>query len=430
MSYSNVVATYSQVVSDPSVTATIASAATAPYGEARRGQTPQAATCLGRYTKSVDIGVYQDKRSTRYRLHKFVKRLLPNERVATCMSRCGSGGVEIVQSSSGVASYRGVHVCGSVWACPVCSAKIANTRRAELNQLLIWGREAGYMPVMLTLTMRHSWGDALADSLDALKAAKKCLHQSRAWRGFKIHLVGHVTVTEVTYGASGWHPHYHILMLLSCVDEGQAISLVEGMRDTWTHVLAKAGYDCNEYGFQVQGAAGAGNYITKWGPAEEMTLTSAKEARSDGKNGGKGCSPWQMLAYFANGDFSYGALFRTYAMTFHGRRQLVWSRGLKKSVGLLDVDDEDIAEIDDIPLSVLVTVIEKGLWGRIIHLDLRATILEIFEDDGSDALHIYLDGLRRKYGMLSADDYYLRWPGIASPSTYPQQHVSHNMDGN
>ena len=39
----------------------------------------------------------------------------------------------MIRSNSGIAHYAGLTTCGSIWACPVCSAKIRNTRALEIS---------------------------------------------------------------------------------------------------------------------------------------------------------------------------------------------------------------------------------------------------------------------------------------------------------
>lgn len=390
----NIDNTYSQVTSDPLVS----SGSAAPDGVARRGQPPQASASLGNTTKSVDIG-YAERRSERFRLHNHVRRLLPNDRVSHCMCACGSGGVEVLQAPSAIASYSGLQVCGSVWTCPICSTKIAEERRRELNHALQWGRDSGYQPVLLTLTMRHSIGHTLSDSLNSLKTAKKRFHQSRAWLGVKASLEGHITATEVTHGVNGWHPHFHMLIFLNTTNEEEALSLVKGARKAWQTALNSVGYGFNDHAYHVQGASSAGNYVSKWGPAEEMTLSKAKEA----KKSGKGRTPWQLLAYSAIGHKPSGALFSEYAKVFKGYRQLVWSPGLKERIGIEDVQDREVAATTESALEAgpfeHVTTIEKSLWRKIVEHGLRAQVLEVLEQEGPGALNEYLDRLRRQFHM-------------------------------
>ena len=61
--------------------------------------------------------------------------------------------------------------------------------------------------------------------------------------------------------------------------------------------------------------------------------------------GRAGRSPFQLLADYADqNDARAGALFAEFAGVFKGRRQLVWSPGLKKLAGIDEVSDEQAAE--------------------------------------------------------------------------------------
>lgn len=233
------------------------------------------------------------------------------------------------------AAWGGVVTCRNVWACPVCSARIADERRAELNALLAWARAKGHAVHMLTLTHRHARREALADNLGRMKAALKTLRQSRTWRA--LPLVGNVTASEVTYGqANGWHVHFHIL-LISQGSADDAAAQIEAARPEWSRSLGKAGLTGNAHAFQLQAASQAGSYVAKFGAGEEIALGHAKQGRGGSR------SPWQLLADARDGDAHAGHLFVEYALSFAGRRQLFWSRGLK---ALADIDETVKAEAD------------------------------------------------------------------------------------
>jgi hypothetical protein len=68
-----------------------------------------------------------------------------------------------------VAHYQGLMTCGSVWSCPRCSAVIAHTRSAEIGAAVRECYRQGGRVYMLTLTMRHSSRDRLADLWDACR---------------------------------------------------------------------------------------------------------------------------------------------------------------------------------------------------------------------------------------------------------------------
>lgn len=238
------------------------------------------------------------------------------------------------------AYYEGLQTCASVWVCPCCGARISSRRRGEMNDLLSWARSQKYAVFMVTLTARHGFDDDLAALLDAIKLAKKRLHQHRAWRRLKPQIIGSVTATEVTYGSrNGWHPHYHMLLIVE-KSEGVADQLRE-LESVWLASLAGAGLSGNGAAFDLQNASGAKNYIAKWGAAEEITLNRHKKGRRAGR------TPGQLLSDSCDrDDVQAGRLWVRFTEVFKGRRQLVWSRGLKKLVGIDEVEDEEAAEVE------------------------------------------------------------------------------------
>lgn len=196
---------------------------------------------------------------------------------------------------------------------------------------------------MLTLTARHDRQMKLAPFLDALKDAKRRLRQRREWRAIKPVFVGSVTASEVTHGRNGWHPHFHEILVLDC-PPADALALVEGLRSAWLSCLQAFGLSGADAAFQVQSAQAAGAYVAKFGAAEELALQGSKR----GRNGSRG--PWQLLNDARDGDAQAAAIWAEYALAFRGRRQLVWSPGLKARFSVAEVpDDEAAAEVDPVP---------------------------------------------------------------------------------
>ena len=204
-----------------------------------------------------------------------------------------------------------------------------------MNELLSWARAYGYKVMMLTLTARHGRDDDLSDLLDRMKDAKKRWARHRSYRRIKIRMIGSVTATEVTGGgAHGWHPHFHVIVIM----DGDVD--MTPLRDAWLASLRGAGLDGMGSGWDIRSGDEAGRYMAKWGAAEEITLSRHKQGR-----GRTGRTPAQLLAASCDeGDKAAGHLWAEYAQVFHGRRQLVWSRGLKALAGVGEVDDHDAAQ--------------------------------------------------------------------------------------
>jgi hypothetical protein len=351
---------------------------------------------LGTNTKSV-ANDGSSRRDLRYKMQGCARKLLPTERVAKCMLRCGQGGVSVnVATDTGIAFFSGVAACGSVWLCPVCSAKISNGRRKELNTVLAWARELGYQPVLMTLTARHGVSDSLAGCLAAMKLAKKKLHQSREWKALDPNLIGHITATEVTHGANGWHVHYHVILLVVASSQDLAIEMCD-LQAVWLRCLNHKAVMLggNGFAYDVQGAGGAGDYVSKWGAGEEVTLTGSKKAN------GKGNTPFQLLSLAAaHADTEEGQsaaqLFIEYAKEFKGKRQLVWSRGLKKVLNIIEKSDEAIADEPDTEDYIEIARVERSSWRVVMYRGLQSELLKVAEEYGSFGVEMWLIALENQ----------------------------------
>ncbi|WP_173974484.1 protein rep [Magnetospirillum sp. LM-5] len=312
-------------------------------------------------------------------------RLLPAERVAGCGRRPNGSAVAIhVQDGRGVVV--GLQTCGSVWLCPCCGRVVSGQRRAELNRLLAWARRQGLQVVMMTRTVRHHRAMALDWLLWALRAATKRFYQSSDWRAIKGRIAGHVTATECPCGPNGFHPHTHTILLVRAESEAEAVALLGGLRTAWERALAKEGLDCNDHGFDVRGHAGTGDYIAKWGVAEELTFSQAK----DDSNPRQGRTPWQLLAIVAG--LRRDSLLSPqvarlrwleFARAIKGRRQLVWSRGLKDRAGITERSDEDIAtDPPELSPDTEIGRLSAPEWRTIVRRGLRVVLLERVEAEG------------------------------------------------
>ena len=321
---------------------------------------------------------------------------MPRERVRHCLwTIAHNSSVVSILKREDRARLHGVQTCGSVWHCPVCSAKISETRRKELNEALAWARAQAtaqaeviepefsrIVPVMMTLTASHKRGDDLRNQLDGMKRAKQKLRQSRSWRNLKDEIAGTITATELTHGSNGWHTHFHELLFVDVGTgtEGHAVAAVELLRAEWLRSLVKVGMTGGKAAFDVQGAEKAGQYIAKWGAAEELTLREHKK--------GKGRTPFQLLADAKDGDKQAGALFVEYALAFKGRRQLVWSNGFKKLIGIDEIEDEDAADEErDEEVDEMIAQFRAAQWSDMRRRKIdRSELLRAAETGGFDAV--------------------------------------------
>jgi len=81
----------------------------------------------------------KEHRLLKWALQAEARAMLPNERVAQCLRQINpmAAGVEGLHSPEHqVAHYKSLIVCGSVWMCPLCAAKISERRRDELERAI------------------------------------------------------------------------------------------------------------------------------------------------------------------------------------------------------------------------------------------------------------------------------------------------------
>jgi hypothetical protein len=216
-----------------------------------------------------------------------------------------------------------------------------------MNHVLSWAREQGHQVQMLTLTSRHTLADDLSVQLRKMKRALDKMRQRRDWRRLR-------SESLVTHGRNGWHVHFHMILVLR---SGAGDRLLE-LQPAWLRSLEAVGLSGKgRYAFHVQDAHQVGEYVTKWGAAEEMVLSNVKKGGNGGRN------PFQLLRDFTfDRDLQAGELFKHFAKVFKGTRQLVWSNGLKDLAGVDEIDDGEAAAGEDQTLDEMVALIDHAQW--------------------------------------------------------------------
>lgn len=312
-------------------------------------------------------------------------------------------GVKITEAQR--AFYVGLSTCGSVWACPVCTALIQEGRRSEIAKAIDWAYAEDFQPVMITLTFPHKLWQSLAELLECQANALRFLRMGSPWAKFKksIDYQGHIRSLELTYGTNGWHPHTHELFFVSSQVEADALRL--RITELWASACARAGLlDLSDreqvrafeaHAVDVKGWCRASDYLAKqddsrhWGVDRELAKSSTKEGRAKGQH------PFGLLALAAEGGKQAGAKYLEYIAAMKGKRQLVWSPGLKARVGIEDRSDEELADQLAEP-SVPVCLFDTFSWRRVLVNHQRAQLLATAERGGAAAVGVFLGALQSK----------------------------------
>lgn len=130
--------------------------------------------------------------------------------------------------------------------CPVCSLIARHADEERISGVVGAWQGRGGSVVMVTLTPgSHSQGDSLEVLLNRLDGAwKRVVGSRRPWRAFEERhgIGGLVRVLEVQRGRSGWHPHFHVLLLVGGKpSQASWESLVEDLRARWCAALTAGG---------------------------------------------------------------------------------------------------------------------------------------------------------------------------------------------
>lgn len=345
-----------------------------------------------------------DSRVQRFALQSVARRFLPKSRTDKCLRlRSGHSEIQVWKSKEhGTTSYSGLQTCGSVWACPVCSAKISERRRVELQGAMAAHKAAGGAVNMLTLTAPHQRSDPLAE---LLAKQAKALNKFWADRPVKavfqeMGVIGQVRALEVTHGRkspqnNGWHPHYHVLLFcgmgvdLPTFDQVQMMDWQLRLYRAWARCCVGAGLGAPTpaHGLKLDDGTKAAKYVSKWGLEDEMTKGHTKKALH-------GETPFDFLrSYLADSeDKQAGALFHEFATTFKGKRQLHWSKGLKDLYNVGDQSDDEVAASQD-DLARLLGIITLDQWRDVLAVDGRGVVLQLAASGGWDAVQCYLSSI-------------------------------------
>jgi len=284
----------------------------------------------------------------------------------------------VLDREHGRAHYGGLMVCGSVWSCPVCAAKITERRRRELLDAL--DREPGrWTLAMVTYTLQHSRADTLAEVRDALLDAYRRVIRGAPWKRFRDRwgVAGYVKALEVTYGEHGWHPHCHVLLVLDRdqLSESESAAMRGWLSDRFVRMVAKNERYASDYHAVdlVVGDQALASYTTKtsWGAVDELTKAPVKAGRDGGQ------SPWELLDRYGSGDKQAGALFKEYALTMKGSRQQTFSRGTRDLLGMgADLSDQVLAELEQ-EAGVVLATLTVDEWKTVCRRRARGLLLEV-----------------------------------------------------
>ncbi len=328
---------------------------------------------------------------------------------------------------AGRGRYGGVFHCGAGMVCPVCAPVVTEHRRSDLATMLGRHRGAGGGVSLVTLTVPHGPGQPLWKLLDQLNAAFRMVTDGKVATGGRKNAarlrkvpgfsgrrmlrvkqlsgwVGQVRALEVTHGKNGWHPHLHVLWFTERPLGPRCRELLrQAFYDFWEEACARVNLPrpSERHGVDVRGGDAAGEYVTKWGYAEELTVSHVKQGRQDGSR-----NPWAILrdAYLTG--VADEELWYEYAHAIKGRAALTTSKGLRARLGMSDEkSDAEILEEEARRGRVVARInaerdpqepMNPSDWEVVVMCRKGIELLEFVEGMHRESVHMHPDQIQER----------------------------------
>ncbi len=341
-----------------------------------------------------------DARDGRYQRQRDLSPLLPESMRGCRRKRHTRAGVQVAVREDGKAGFLGLVSCNRRSGCEHCGPRLL-ARDAELVNALVEAH--GYdRTLMATFTVRHHRGMPLRAMRRGVANAFRRMLSHRDWRtrDALVH-VQVVRALEVTDGASGWHPHLHVLLLLEAALSDEAKATLEALLSRlWQGCVVREMGAVHRptlaHGVDLSRCNRA-DYLAKLG-LELADAGQAKRARNV-----KGRTYWQLSReWIARGkhcDDAQAGRIREYIDGMHGAKVVTWGPGLKERAEALVPEPENpIREAATITRDEWDCIRDLQVDGR----DARTALLNVAElaDEGQvdEAVRALVDELWRATG--------------------------------
>lgn len=395
------------------------------------------------------VGTYSESVSEFTDLQRDPAKPAGFKRLKGCGSTLGSVTPAMLTRESQRVVQGGLAQCGSVWACPVCSAKIQAVRSLEIKQALEWANGQNLRVQLMTLTARHDHSDRLIDLMSRMSESFADMKRGRSYRRIvkDAGLAGYIRAVEMTHGRHGWHVHYHIVVLSQ-----NGLPDAE-LRAAWVRALCSHGvvdaddkrayddavqhsFDLRTVGADALSVAAVSDYLGKddrgvWydvdgseirvdgtgevakqkaieGAAKELGLANTKLGRKGNR------TPFQILRDAFVADLDDDAAFSRdmrlvieYVIATKGRKQQFWSRGLKAAAGIVERTDEEIVD-DENEASTILWGLTRRHWDALRkHGYVADYMRDVAQTQSLSAVQVFFDTMFPRAGLprvLNATD--------------------------
>lgn len=207
----------------------------------------------------------------------------------------GQRGEISLRVKDGKARLSGTTRCSSPWACPVCAPALADQRAFALQPQVEAHVAAGYTAWLITLTIRHTRADDVAELFKLQTRAWAKVTSGKIWQSWReAGDIQFVRGFDCTWGErSGWHPHLHLMVLIS-PDHADPEALAHNIVARWGKSCTAVGLDSLDRVQDVEridDPAAAARYAVT--PAAVYEAHAMTKKRQRGK--GDGLTPMEIL---------------------------------------------------------------------------------------------------------------------------------------
>lgn len=292
---------------------------------------------------------------------------------ARSVSRCGLGvvgqnaeGIEGATLLRGVvksgphkgeptAGLRGVALCASPWVCPTCAPKIAVARAAAMEPQAAALAARGWSAWLLTLTVRHSRKNTLAELFDLFGLAWSGMTSGRAISLMRKRSGGfeYIRGYDATWSPrNGFHLHFHLVLFFGPAagtgEEaaawflsrwigqvkrrgGSVLRRAQDMRPAgnaaaaaaYAMTLAGVGKHTDRHPEESAVVEGSAPAAASFSSMAEATAAAAKKGRAEG-----GLTSAELRAGALEGNARHAAAYLEFVRETKGKRAVLVSEGL------------------------------------------------------------------------------------------------------
>lgn len=250
---------------------------------------------------------------------------------------------------------------------------------------------------MITLTVRHTSKDPLAEVWSAVSRGWHRVTGGKAWVHDKeqYKVPGWVKAVEVTHGKNGWHVHLHTVIAYKGTSE-DAESLGQRIYGRWESGLratkTQKGFTALPgYGMDVEVSEGGdlgclGRYLSKLGAdLEGLSREVVQGAQKDGRSTNR--TPFQIARDLVDQKkMRDKRIWKEWQEESPGHRALTWAKGFRErfSFDASEATDEEIAAEETGTSDDTVCLIPSWSWKEVAPRSWQ--ILEVAENYGVNGL--------------------------------------------